>query len=117
MACDERFHEMIVQAAGNAYVTEFSGTPLPGLAHGSLGQAHQRKAGQPLAHQIHFHVHRKGIHPFQAGAVQSYDHNPPPPPSALPLNGLPVRHGLLPGPHDGCKKSAAASATAPVIML
>ena len=26
MACDERFHEMIVQAAGNAYVTEFSGT-------------------------------------------------------------------------------------------
>ena len=26
MACDERFHERIVQAAGNEYVTEFSGT-------------------------------------------------------------------------------------------
>ena len=26
MACDERFHEIIVHAAGNEYVTEFSGT-------------------------------------------------------------------------------------------
>ena len=52
--------------------------PLPGLAHGRLGQAHQREAGQALAYQIHFHLHGKGIHPFQTGAVQSYDHIPPP---------------------------------------
>ena len=52
--------------------------PLPGLAHGRLGQAHQREAGQALTHQVHFHIHREGIHPFQTGTVQSYDHTPPP---------------------------------------
>lgn len=51
--------------------------PLPGLAHGRLGQAHQRETGQALTHQVHFHIHREGIHPFQTGAVQSYDHTPP----------------------------------------
>ena len=80
--------------------------PLPGLAHGRLGQAHQRETGQALTHQVHFHIHREGIHPFQTGAVQSYDHTPPPRRRRLfAERAIPVRDDRRSGPYGGCKKA------------